>query len=57
MVRTTRPDYTKRRMSSGENVEDASIIVIIFDNFTGIKKNSNIMTDLSVEIGVINLYL
>ena len=57
MVHTTRPDFTKRRMSSRENVEDASIMVNIFNNFTGIKKNSNIMTDLSVEMGVINLYL
>ena len=57
MVRTTRPDYTKRRMSSRENVEDASIMEIIFDNFNGFKKNYHIMTDLSVEMGVINLYL
>ena len=48
MVRTTRPDYTKRRMSSRENVEDASIMVIIFDNFTGFKKKTNIMNISSV---------
>ena len=54
MVRITRPDYTERRMSSRENVEDALI-----NNFWQLYwiQEEYKYYDCSAEMGVINLYL